>query len=88
MPDRLTRITTRGGDRGQSGLADGSRHPKTDTVFDALGDIDELNCVLGIVVLSAWIRQYAATDPDPASIAPLRSWWCSGDAGNDVFIRR
>ena len=50
MPNRLTHITTRGGDKGQSGLADGSRHPKTDATFAALGDIDELNCALGIVV--------------------------------------
>jgi cob(I)alamin adenosyltransferase len=50
MANRLTRITTRGGDQGQSGLADGSRHSKTDAVFAALGDIDELNCALGIVV--------------------------------------
>ena len=28
MPNRLTRITTRGGDNGKSGLADGSRHAK------------------------------------------------------------
>ena len=50
MRDRLARITTRGGDHGESGLADGSRHPKTAPVFTALGDIDELNCALGIVV--------------------------------------
>ena len=50
MANRLTRITTRGGDQGQSGLADGSRHSKTDAVFTALGDVDELNCAIGIVV--------------------------------------
>jgi cob(I)alamin adenosyltransferase len=50
MRKRLTRITTRGGDKGESGLGDGSRHPKTAPHFHALGDIDELNCVLGIVV--------------------------------------
>ena len=50
MPNRLTRITTRGGDHGESGLADGSRHAKTAPVFTVLGDIDELNCTLGIVV--------------------------------------
>lgn len=50
MPDRLTRITTRGGDHGDSGLADGTRHAKTAPVFAALGDIDELNCALGIVI--------------------------------------
>lgn len=47
---RLTRITTRGGDKGQSGLGDGSRRSKTSPHFHALGDIDELNCALGIVV--------------------------------------
>ncbi len=50
MPNRLTRITTRGGDKGESGLADGSRHSKFAPQFAALGDIDELNCVIGIVV--------------------------------------
>jgi cob(I)alamin adenosyltransferase len=50
MPNRLTRITTRGGDKGESGLADGSRHSKFAPQFGALGDIDELNCAMGIVV--------------------------------------
>lgn len=50
MRRRLTRITTKTGDAGDSGLADGSRHPKTDGVFRALGDIDELNSVLGVAI--------------------------------------
>jgi cob(I)alamin adenosyltransferase len=50
MRNRLTRITTRGGDKGESGLGDGSRHRKTAPHFRALGDIDELNCALGVVV--------------------------------------
>ena len=52
MRNRLTRITTRGGDKGESSLADGSRHSKTAPQFAALGDIDELNCALGVVVTS------------------------------------
>jgi cob(I)alamin adenosyltransferase len=47
---RLTRITTRSGDRGDSGLADGSRRPKSDPIFTALGDVDELNSVLGVAI--------------------------------------
>jgi len=47
---RLTRITTRGGDQGQSGLADGSRLPKSALQFAALGDVDELNSALGIAI--------------------------------------
>ncbi|NJN52405.1 MAG: cob(I)yrinic acid a,c-diamide adenosyltransferase [Gammaproteobacteria bacterium] len=50
MKHRLTRITTRTGDSGESGLADGTRHAKTDVVFAAMGDIDELNCGIGVVV--------------------------------------
>jgi cob(I)alamin adenosyltransferase len=47
---RLTRITTRSGDRGESGLADGSRHPKSAPQFAALGDVDELNSAVGVVL--------------------------------------
>ena len=47
MPNRLTRITTRGGDKGESSLADGSRHSKFAPQFGALGDIDELRARLG-----------------------------------------
>jgi len=50
MRRRLTRITTKTGDAGQSGLADGSRHDKTDAVFTVLGDIDELNSALGVAL--------------------------------------
>ena len=54
---RLTRITTRSGDSGKSGLADGSRLPKTAPQFDTLGEIDELNCAIGIVVSTLAIDQ-------------------------------
>jgi cob(I)alamin adenosyltransferase len=47
---RLTRITTRTGDAGESGLADGSRRRKTDPIYAGLGDLDELNSVLGVAI--------------------------------------
>jgi len=50
MPDRLNRIVTRGGDSGTTGLADGSRLPKTAARIHALGEIDELNCCLGLLL--------------------------------------
>jgi len=50
MRRRLTRITTKTGDAGKSGLVDGSRRDKTDAVFAALGDIDELNSAIGVAV--------------------------------------
>jgi len=48
MP-RLTRIYTRTGDEGSTGLADGSRLRKDSARIDAIGDIDELNSVIGLL---------------------------------------
>ncbi|QEQ97434.1 cob(I)yrinic acid a,c-diamide adenosyltransferase [Neptunomonas concharum] len=50
MANRLTRIYTRSGDKGTTGLADGSRISKTSDRIEALGDIDELNAVLGVLL--------------------------------------
>ena len=47
MSNRLSRIYTRSGDKGQTGLADGSRLPKYHPRIEALGDVDELNSLLG-----------------------------------------
>jgi cob(I)alamin adenosyltransferase len=46
-PVRLTRIYTGGGDRGETSLGDGSRVPKTDPRVDAVGEVDELNSLIG-----------------------------------------
>ena len=46
---RLSKITTRSGDKGESGLADGSRRPKQDARFDAIGLVDALNAHIGVV---------------------------------------
>jgi cob(I)alamin adenosyltransferase len=48
-PVRLTRIYTRGGDRGETSLGDGSRVSKLDARVAAMGDVDELNSLLGLV---------------------------------------
>lgn len=47
---RLTRIYTRSGDSGQTGLADGSRIHKQDPRIEALGELDELNAAIGLVL--------------------------------------
>ena len=47
-PVRLTRIYTRGGDRGETSLGDGARVPKTDARVVAYGVVDELNSQLGL----------------------------------------
>jgi cob(I)alamin adenosyltransferase len=46
-PVRLTRIYTRGGDRGETSLGDGSRVSKFDPLVRAYGAVDELNSVVG-----------------------------------------
>lgn len=43
-----SKIYTRTGDKGQSSLLDGKRHPKTETQFAAIGDVDECNSVIGV----------------------------------------
>ena len=50
MGHRLSKITTRTGDRGETGLGDGSRVPKDHPRVVALGEVDELNSVLGLVL--------------------------------------
>ncbi|HEU5244124.1 MAG TPA: cob(I)yrinic acid a,c-diamide adenosyltransferase [Gaiellaceae bacterium] len=46
-PVRLTRIYTRGGDRGETSIGDGSRVSKLDPRVAAIGDVDELNSLVG-----------------------------------------
>jgi len=46
-PVRLTKIYTRGGDRGETSLGDGSRVSKLDPLVRAYGAVDELNSVVG-----------------------------------------
>jgi len=50
--ERLDRIVTRSGDGGMTALGDGRRVRKTHLRVEALGDLDELNCVLGIAALA------------------------------------
>ncbi|MEO1766102.1 cob(I)yrinic acid a,c-diamide adenosyltransferase [Thiobacter aerophilum] len=50
MGHRLSRIITRTGDDGTTGLGDGSRLPKHAPRIATLGDIDELNSVLGLLL--------------------------------------
>ena len=50
MGHRLSKITTRTGDAGDTGLGDGSRVPKDHARVAALGEIDELNSALGLVL--------------------------------------
>ena len=52
-PVRLTRIYTRGGDKGQTSLGDGSRVSKLDPLIRSYGVVDELNSLIGWVLVVA-----------------------------------
>jgi cob(I)alamin adenosyltransferase len=70
MGNRLTRIYTRTGDAGTTGLADGSRVPKDAPRIEAIGAADELNSALGVLL---------------AETLPEDVWTCLNDVQNDLF---
>lgn len=51
MGNRLSKIATRTGDTGTTGLATGERLPKHDLRVHAMGEVDELNCVIGLILI-------------------------------------
>jgi len=50
MGHRLSKIYTRTGDQGTTGLSDGSRVDKDHARVEAMGDVDELNSLLGVLL--------------------------------------
>jgi len=50
MGNRLSKIYTRTGDDGTTGLGDGTRVPKDSVRVEAYGTVDELNSVLGVLL--------------------------------------
>jgi cob(I)alamin adenosyltransferase len=64
MGQRLTQIATRTGDDGTTGLGDGQRVPKDHLRVAAMGDVDELNSQLGVLLaepLPADVRELLVT---------------------------
>ena len=51
MGHRLSKIYTRTGDDGTTGLADGSRVPKNGARVEAMGTVDELNTLIGAILV-------------------------------------
>ena len=61
MANRLTQIATRTGDDGSTGLGDGSRVAKDNLRICAMGEVDELNSHLGVLLaepLPAEVREF------------------------------
>ena len=54
MGNRLSKIVTRTGDGGTTGLGDGSRVGKDSPRIDTLGEIDELNSAIGVLLAESF----------------------------------
>lgn len=50
---RISKVTTKKGDKGRTGLGDGSRLSKSDALIHFLGEIDELNSFVGFAISSS-----------------------------------
>jgi len=51
MGHRLSKIYTRTGDEGVTGLGDGGRIDKDSLRIETIGQVDELNCIIGMVLV-------------------------------------
>ncbi len=60
----MTRIYTRSGDQGSTGLADGTRIAKTDPRIEAIGSVDECNAQLGLLI--SLLENRILAEPSPA----------------------
>ena len=84
MGHRLSKIYTRTGDSGTTGLGDGSRVAKDDLRIAALGDVDELNSCIGILrsqIAVSSIEDKAVWDK---SLSLIQHWLF--DLGGEVCI--
>jgi cob(I)alamin adenosyltransferase len=64
---RLTRIYTRGGDKGETSLGSGERRPKHDLRVAAYGTVDEANAAIGLA------RLHTAGQPADAMLARVQN---------------
>jgi cob(I)alamin adenosyltransferase len=78
MANRLSTITTRTGDDGTTGLGDGSRVSKDSARITAMGDVDELNSHIGVLLCEPM--------PDPIREALLTIQHDLFDLGGELCI--
>ena len=73
MGHRITKVYTKTGDDGLSGLADGSRLPKNHPRFEAMGALDQLNSQLGLLL--AFLQQESKAKPGLQQIIDSLAPW-------------
>ena len=84
MGHRLSKIYTRTGDSGTTGLGDGSRVAKDDLRIDALGDVDELNSCIGVLRSQIAVSSIKDKAPWDKSLSLIQHWLF--DLGGEVCI--
>ena len=78
MGNRLSKIYTRTGDKGTTGLGDGSRVEKDSPRVDAFGTVDELNSAIGLLL--------AAEPVDPVNSQLIRIQHELFDLGGELCM--
>jgi cob(I)alamin adenosyltransferase len=78
MGHRLSKIYTRTGDKGETGLGDGSRVEKDHIRVEAFGTVDELNSIIGMIL--------AHTIPDPVQACLNKVQHHLFDLGGELCI--
>ncbi len=84
MGHRLSKIYTRTGDSGTTGLGDGSRVAKDDLRITALGDVDELNATIGVLRAQISASQVENKAHWDKSLSLIQHWLF--DLGGEVCI--
>ena len=82
MGKRLSKIYTRTGDDGTTGLGDGTRVAKDDPRVEAYGTVDELNAVLGVLLALPGERRL----PEPAKALLIRLQHELFDLGSELCL--
>lgn len=73
MGHRISKVYTKTGDDGLSGLADGSRLPKNHPRFEAMGALDQLNSQLGLLL--AQLQQEITNKPALQAVSDVLAPW-------------
>lgn len=84
MGHRLSKIYTRTGDAGTTGLGDGSRVAKDDLRIQALGDVDELNSCIGLLRSHIGLSSIEDKAKWDKSLSLIQHWLF--DLGGEVCI--
>ena len=88
MGHRLSKIYTRTGDDGTTGLGDGSRVPKTHARIEAYGTVDEANSAIGVVLAVPDLPPAVTRSADEDPARAVRSRRRAGRAGLSRDPRR